>query len=375
MFGKKEKLAYGLVLIASFFFFLSWEGSLDALLENPASLFQFFKKDEQATILERPSPILIVESKSRPGVPVMPVREVSTVKELGQRSSQVSKADETPTGLRASLPAFVAESASRRAVPVTPFVRDVSAVEKSDQRPSQILPSEPSLEISSSPTSDQPSERVAVSSIPSPTLPAERLSSAPLLVKSLSEKVDAPGEAESVGTPQSVDGENSDEAESVGTPQSVDGENSGEAESVGTPQSVDGEGDDTETETTADKIFRLKVSLPRYQVQGMISAIEISLRWNESLVRPTNPDSVCYDTSGSTMSMQGHVVASSVKRVFLYPAGIELPLDLMTCRFQTLANVDGHENLGVSVFEIKISDYDGRPVSYALDQARVDVSF
>ena len=136
------------------------------------------------------------------------------------------------------------------------------------------------------------------------------------------------------------------------------------------------QGDDTtKKESNADKPFTFVVSLPKHAVQRRISAIEISLRWNASWVRPIDVNEVCYDTSGSALSMQGPVAAASVKRVFAYPLGIDLPLALMTCRFQTIADVDAHSDMGISLFALSLGDFNGQTIVYDASQAHGVVSF
>ena len=141
----------------------------------------------------------------------------------------------------------------------------------------------------------------------------------------------------------------------------------------------DGEDRDPNTDQDVDvaEQFLLKISLPQHHVTRKISSVEISLRWDESLVSPVDMDAVCYDTSGIilSLSMLGPVMNASVTQIFAFPVGVRLPLDLMVCRFQTLADLGSIENKGIFVYDLKVSDYNGLAVPYMPEQVKIEVAY
>lgn len=72
-----------------------------------------------------------------------------------------------------------------------------------------------------------------------------------------------------------------------------------------------------------------------------IGALELQLSWDSSVMRPTNPDSVCTDNSRAMLFDQSAVMGNTVKMALLYPSGIKSSTStLMTCSFSQRAGTD-----------------------------------
>ena len=325
MFGKKEKLAYGLALVVSFLFFLNWEErSPTELSGSPSVISPSSGTNEQATSVKSPSP------------------------------SISSATDKQTSAVKKTSPSIVVENKPRVDERVVSSPQKETTIKESEPSPAQASLEELSPYISPPSVSAQSAARMVESNISSS--PTVAVAMAPSSSQAL-----APSQTRAV------------KAASQKTTVSAK-----EASSVKTAELPNGEGDNAKTEEAEpipDKPFSLKISLPQHHVQRRIQAIEITLKWNESLIQPMDPNEVCYDTSGATAFMQ-HVVAASVNLVFPHPFGIDLPLDLMTCRFLTVANANGYENPDVAISALKISAFmSGKSISYAVDQANIEVSF